>query len=480
MTTRVRRLLIAVAGALTILSLPPWGWWPLAPLGLAAFLHLSETGGARQRFVQAWVFFMGAYAIGLLWMIDLTVPGWIVATPIQAVIMALPWALLPERGPLRLAMVPAALVIGEAIRWVVPFGGVPMTNLALGQVEAPWVDVVRVAGPLSLIVVVGAVSIVVHEAAHRRWVPASIVAGCVLIAMLAAAIAPRGSDDEAIDVAVVQAGGQLGTNAVNSDEAAVFDRHVNALDAEPPEVDLIVWSESSAVSDGPLAVSPRMQELEELASRYDATIIANFSERTPDRFRNAAVAVSPDDGLVGRYDKVHLVPFGEYVPLRGFISNFADLSLIPREAIAGEGDAVLDTPFGPVATVISFEVYFPERVRSGVQAGGRIVTNPTLASSYTTSMVAAQSLASAQLRAIETGRWVLQSSTTGFTAIVDPEGTIVERSGLREATVLSATAQLRSGQTWATQLGKWPVTLLALLVVAFASRVEALRRRPAT
>ena len=471
MTDGRRRVAVVALGVVTCLSLPPWGWWPLAPIGIAGFTLLFRADAWKQRLLLAWLFWMGVYSLGLLWMIDLTLPGWIVATPIEALIMAAPWVVLPAAGGWRAAGVPAALVVGEATRWVVPFGGVPMSNLALGQVEAPWVDVVRVAGPLLLIALVGFLAVLLAGLLESQRI--AVTAGALVIALvLVAGVAPSGSDDEPLDVAVVQAGGELGTNAVTSDEAAVFDRHVAALETQPPDVDLIVWSESSAVSDGPLDDARRMDELGALADTYDATIIANFSERTPDRFRNAAVAVAPSEGLVGRYDKVHLVPFGEYVPLRGFIENFADLSLIPREAIAGEGAAVLDTPFGPVATVISFEVYFPARVRSGGQTGGRIVTNPTLASSYTTTMVPGQSLASAQLRAIESGRWVLQSSTTGFTAIVNAEGEVIARSGLRESTVLTATAQLRSGQTWAIRVGKWPVTAIALVLIGAAAGVR--------
>ena len=472
MNPRWRRLVVALAGAVTMLSLPPWGWWPLAPIGLAVFAHLFRGRTLRQRLGLAWAFWMGGYVLAMFWMIDLTVPGWLIATPIEALIMAGPWVLLPAEGPWRRAGIPAALVLGEALRWVVPFGGVPMSNLALGQVDAPWVDVVRIAGPLLLVAVVGVLAVAVEAAAARQPRRSIIAVGTVVLLLVVAGSAPSGRDDAPIDVAVVQAGGQLGTNAVDSDVAAVFDRHVAAMDAQPPDVDLVVWSESSAVSDGPLQSSARMDQLRTLADRFDATIIANFSEREDDHFRNAAVAVAPAIGLVGRYDKVHLVPFGEYVPLRGFIENFADLSLIPREAIAGEGAAVLDTPYGPVATVISFEVYFAERVRSGVQAGGRIVTNPTLASSYTTTMVPGQSLASARLRAIESGRWVLQASTTGFTGIVAPDGTVVARSGLRESTVLTAQAQLRSGLTWAIRLGKWPMTTVALVLLVAANAVR--------
>ena len=76
-----------------------------------------------------------------------------------------------------------------------------------------------------------------------------------------------------------------------------------------------------------------------------------------------------------------------------------------------------------------------------------------------------QSLAAARIRAVETGRWVVQASTTGYTAIVDPNGQVVERSGLREQIVLTADIERRSGETLATRLGKFPLTLLSLLAL---------------
>jgi len=122
-------------------------------------------------------------------------------------------------------------------------------------------------------------------------------------------------------------------------------------------------------------------------------------------------------------------------------------------------------------------VYFPERVRSGIKAGARILTNPTLASSYTTSLVPEQSLASARLRAIETDRWVLQASTTGYSAIVSANGDVVLRSDLREQTVLTASVELRSGNTWATEFGKLPISLIAMGLLAGTALFE-FRRRP--
>ena len=463
----------ALIGVLTAFSLPPWGWWLLTPIGLAAgwwwIGHSTESAAGSWRFWKsarfwtAWWFFAGFYLVALVWMIDLTIPGWFVSIPVEAGIMAFPLALVGDRKPA--TRLPAALVLGEAIRWVVPFGGVPMANLALGQVGAPWMPMVRISGALTLIWMLGVVAATLCAATQRKWATTGVGASLMLVAAILTSLAPTGETERFIDAAVVQAGGELGTNATNDTQRSVFERHVDAMSLLDTPVDLIVWSESSANSRKPLETSNQLSDIEELANEHGAVIVANFSERDGEFFRNAAVAVAPDIGLTGRYDKVHLVPFGEYVPLRSFIDRFADLSLIPREAIPGNDPASLDTPLGSISTVISFEVYFPERVRSGVRNQGRIIANPTLASSYTTSMVAEQTLASARLRAVESGRWVLQSSTTGYAAIVDHNGDVIQRTGLREQAVKTAQVELRSGHTWAITFGKWPITLIAMWFV---------------
>jgi apolipoprotein N-acyltransferase len=299
----------------------------------------------------------------------------------------------------------------------------------------------------------------------------------IVLLIAVARMSPTGRTDSVINASVVQAGGALGTRAATSNQLAVFDRHLEAIARQPIDTDLMVWSESSVTADVPLETSDELATIAQLATDLDAVIVANFSETDGDRFRNASVSVNPNTGIAGRYDKVHLVPFGEYIPLRGFVENFADLSLIPREALAGDGPGLLESRLGPIGNAISFEVYFPERVRSGIKAGARILTNPTLASSYTTSLVPEQSLASARLRAIETDRWVLQASTTGYSAIVSANGDVVLRSDLREQTVLTTSVELRSGNTWATEFGKLPISLIAMGLLAGTALFE-FRRRP--
>jgi apolipoprotein N-acyltransferase len=124
-------------------------------------------------------------------------------------------------------------------------------------------------------------------------------------------------------------------------------------------------------------------------------------------------------------------------------------------------------------------VFFTNRGRDGVQHGGELLINPTNGSSYWLSMVQTQQVASSRLRAIENGRWVLQAAPTGFSAIVDPDGDVVQRTSISEQAVLQQAVPLRSGRTIATTLGPLPVVLLSLLCVAGAwigVRVDRRRR----
>ncbi|WP_420443062.1 apolipoprotein N-acyltransferase [Candidatus Poriferisodalis sp.] len=473
-TRLVRLALAGVLGALTMLSLPPWGLWPLGPVGFGLWLRFCDPGPDggrwRDRLASACAFWLGAYLLGLFWMTELTVPGWAAALPVETLIMALPTSIIATRGTWRMVTAAAALVVGEAARWTVPFGGVAMSNLALGQVDGPWLAVASAAGSLGIIAVVGVGAVVVERLCAREWVQVWQPALVLTVVSVAVLAVPDTAVSATIDAAVVQAGGELGTD-VGTPQRSVRLRHLATTAEWSGTADLMVWSESSTSSDGPLEESPRLAELEALASERDLVLVANFYERTadesPPRFRNATVAVGPSFGLTDRYDKAHLVPFGEYVPLRGLVEPFADLSLIAREAIAGEGPGVVKTPLGDVAVATSYEIYFPGLVRAGVRAGGSIVANPTLASSYRSSVVPSQSLASARLRAVETRRWVLQASTTGYSAIVAPDGTVIARSELREPAVLVAPVELRTGTTPAVALGMWPLAIAAAAVLAW-------------
>ncbi len=299
---------------------------------------------------------------------------------------------------------------------------------------------------------------------------------------LTAFAAPRGHDTgETMRVAAVQGGGEQGTSALEVPSRLVTERHLDATASiEPdPELDLVVWPENTIDVDM-FAGSWAHDAVTAQAARLDVPIAVGITEEMDNGTRrtNAQVIVMPDGEIVARYDKVRRVPFGEYVPLRGLLEAIgAPIEQIGRDAVAGTEPAYLDVPGGPrLAVVISWEVFFAGRAREGVREGGEAILNPTNGASYTGTIVQTQQVASSRLRALETGRWVVQAAPTGFTAIVDADGNVLQRTAVSERRILYADVSLREGFTWYTNLGDRPI--IVVLLLAFGAVTWRARGRP--
>jgi len=169
---------------------------------------------------------------------------------------------------------------------------------------------------------------------------------------------------------------------------------------------------------------------------------------------------------------VHRVPFGEYIPFRSLIARLADISAVPNDAIAGHGPGLLRTPAGRLGVVISFEVFFAARARAGIRAGGGVLLVPTNASSFKSGQVPAQEVGAARLRAVETGRDVVQAAPTGYAAIIDADGRVRARTSLGRQQVLQTTVRTRHGHTPYVRFGDLPVVVATLLLLAWAWAVE--------
>ncbi len=183
-------------------------------------------------------------------------------------------------------------------------------------------------------------------------------------------------------------------------------------------------------------------------------------------FLNEIVAWGPSGRIVSEFEKVHRVPFGEYVPDRSFFAHFADLSAVPLDAVPGHASGLLRTPAGPLGTLVSFEVFYASRSRTSVRAGAELLIVPTNTSSYSTAQVPTQEVAADVIQAVETGRDLVQAAPTGYSSVVTNRGGVVQRSVLSRRQVLSATVALRRGFTLYDHLGDMPVLVLAALALA--------------
>ena len=479
-------LVAIIAGLLIAFSLPPWGWWPLAYVGVALFATCKPNSN-RARFMFGTMFALAWLAPGMAWMWFLTAPGYVIAALLFSALHGLAAVItgaVTDQHKHRAVIGPLTHTLAEALRFSFPFGGVPLATLAISQAASPIAPIVRVGGPLLLTYIVLQIGFLLASLRHTETPRRSMRA--VLLAVVAVAvlpitglIAPHGKDiGRSLNVAAVQGGGPQGTLAINTNSRDVVIRHLDATQkiavastSNEGKLDLVVWPEN-VIDVSSFSSSIERTEVEAQAARLNAPFLVGITEDFDNRFfTNAQVVVNTDGSLGDRYDKVRRVPFGEFVPMRGLLEAVgAPVDRIPRDAKAGHDTAILRAADTTIAVVISWEVFFAGRANEGIERGATLLVNPTNGSSYTGTILQSQQIASSRLRALETGRWLVQVSPTGFSAFVSPDGHVFDRTGVSEQRVITRQVQLRSGRTIYSYLGDMPfvvimiASLLALLI----------------
>ncbi|MHB1518317.1 MAG: apolipoprotein N-acyltransferase [Acidimicrobiales bacterium] len=486
---RGRVALPAVASGVGLaLSLPPWGFWILAfP---AAGLLWWRLGGLapRTRLWAGWLAGLGLYLPGLMWAKSFTLAGAAVLIALEALFVGLACLAVPS-GPVvaRALAFPATMTLAEAVRTTWPFGGLPLGGVFLGQAGGPLLGLARVGGPLALngAVYVGGVGLAAvaggiwrtGRSRHSRpdrdrvraWFGIGVVALCgTLAAGVAGGLAPGGGPPVGrLTTAAVQGGGRRGfsksqipTSVVLGAQLAADRLMVREDHGHNPR--LVLWPEDVVSLPTVLSDSPEKQALSRLARSLDSTLVVGVTEDiSATAFRNEAVAWGPDGRLVAHYEKVHRVPFGEYVPYRGFFSHLVSLSAVPRDAVPGTGSGLMRTPAAPLGTMISYEVFYSSRGRSAVRAGAQLLIVPTNTSSYAASQVPTQEVAAARIQAVEQGRDLLLAAPTGYSAAIDHRGQVLDRSVLGKRQVVFATLSLRKEWTIFVRFGDVPALVLS-------------------
>lgn len=482
-------VLVVAAAILWWLALPPRGWWVLFPLGVAAFV-LALTGRPLRE--RLWLGALGGvahYGIALRWLTDFTIPGYLAAVVLEVALLVLVAAVSPGAGRSRRwpgwwLATPAALVLMEAVQHRFPFGGFPLPSLGFSQVDGPFLGAAPFGGSLAvtgLAALTGAAVAALVLGSTRTRVVAGVVGVLALVVPPALPQTVGTASSGTLDAVIVQGGGARGVHVINSVDATA--QHLQAAARITGSPDLVLMPESIAHASGPIDGSPVGERLADVAQQLGTNLVVGITEPAgQERFRNASVLWGPEGDLLGRYEKHHRVPFGEYLPMRDLVEPLSDLTqLVPRDATVGRGPAVLQprgTP--PVGIIISYETFFAERVAAAVRAGGQVVLAPTSASSFTGEAVPAIEVAASRLRAREFGRTVLQAAPTGYSAVIRPDGTVAQLSGLGTQELLTASVPLRTGLTPYARAGDTPVLALAGLALAWPVVVAPLvlaRRR---
>jgi apolipoprotein N-acyltransferase len=238
------------------------------------------------------------------------------------------------------------------------------------------------------------------------------------------------------------------------------DLTVASVAQQPPRtVDLVVWPESPAPF---FTNDSRFRDtLSKMARNTKSwTIVGSIgndaphpTEDTP--LRNSAALVSPTGDWTARYDKIHLVPFGEYLPYPSLFSFAGGLTQEVGRFQSGTSRRSLEAGGTRLGVFICYESIFPDEVRQFANSGAQVFVNMSNDAWYGDSGAYAQHLNQTRMRAIENNRWLLSATDTGVTASIDPWGRVVARLPRKDRIALLAPYALTSDTTFYTRHGDW-------------------------
>ncbi|WP_407697966.1 apolipoprotein N-acyltransferase [Streptomyces apocyni] len=478
----------ALAGVLLYASFPPRPLWWLAVPAFAGLAWCLRGRTWKAAFGLGWCFGLGFLLPLLSWTgVDVGPLPWIALALVEALFLGAAGAgiALVARLPLWPLWAAGVWITAEAARARFPFGGFPWGKVAFGQPEGVFLPLAALGGtPLLGFAVVlcgfGLSDLVRRLIALRRVRDRGVALAAALTALPVAAsvaalpLVDTAAEDGTATVAVVQGNvPRLGLD-FNAQRRAVLDYHVRETerlaqrvkDGEAEQPDLVLWPENSSDIDPYVNLDAR-EVIDRAAKAIKAPIsvgaVATADDGTP---RNRQILWDPETGPGAFYDKRQLQPFGEYMPYRSFFRIFSSDVDRAGRFVPGDRTQVFDMAGAGVGPITCYEAAFDSVVRDQVRAGAQILSVPSNNATFGRSQMTYQQLAMDRVRAVEHGRPVLVPVTSGVSAVITPDGRIVQRTELFTADSLVAEVPLRSSLTPATQLGVAPELALVALGLA--------------
>ncbi|MGK4584615.1 apolipoprotein N-acyltransferase [Kitasatospora sp. HPMI-4] len=523
-----RTALAVAAGLMLALAFPPYDLWPLSILGVACLSLLTRGRTARQ---GAWTGFAFGYPFFLLlldWMWVIGPDAMAGLAAIEALFVVALGAGLAATSRLRAWPLWAAClwVAQEWARDRLPLGGFPWGRLAFANTASPFTPLAALGGaPLVTFAVALAGALLAYAAVRLKPAPApasapapddrgaeevpaadadspktprparaAVLAGAgTVVVVLAGYLVPVPNGARAADtvkVAVIQGNVPRPGMDFLGRPMMVLDNHASATERFAADVaagkaerpDVVIWPENSSDLN-PFAVPEAYDRIDRAVKAVGVPTLVGALVDGPDsqHVQNEGIVWDPRSGPGEFYTKQHPVPFGEYVPFRAELSKMITrLQRVARDFYPGTHDGVMQLGPARIGDVICFEVAYDEIVRDTVNDGGRVIVVQTNNATYARSGQPEQQLAMSRLRAVEHGRAVLIAATSGISAIIAPDGSVVSRTQELTPAELSATVPLLDGKTVADRVGaapEWALSVAGLLACAAAAAGGIRRRR---
>lgn len=500
----------AVIGGLGLAAaFPPWSAPWAAPIALAVFFLALGNRRMPDGAVLGLVFGLSFFGPTLWWLSQSIAPAaWAALVAVQA-----GWLAVAGAGSALVRQLPgwplwtAALWTSvEGARSSLPWGGLPWGRLGYTAVDTPWAGVlaiVGVSGTGTAVALAGAViACVVERISVRDPAPAlaaPVLVACSIGGVLLLAIGARspwvaGGDGaplagETATVGIVQASVPGDGTDVASHHRAVTQtllletrQMLEGVGPLTPAPDMVVWPENATAVD-PATDGVARTALLAAAEVSSAPVLAGSIVDGPSSSTalNQAIVWSTS-GPQGRYTKQHLVPFGEYVPVRPLAERLsARVSTIARDMLPGTSSSPLRVEELLVASALCFDVAYDDVLRTQVGRGAGLAVVQTSNAMFLGTAQQEQQWMVTRARAVELGRSVVVSSMNGISGAIAPDGTVIAR--LPDTVAGSTVVEVEVGTeaTPAVRLGSWPARTAYVVgavgvLLALARRIRTTRR----
>ncbi|WP_264212395.1 apolipoprotein N-acyltransferase [Leisingera thetidis] len=462
------------SGALLSLALAPWHLLLGLPAALAAAGWVAvQAASARSAALAGWLFGLGYFAFGLSWIIepfqiDPERHAWMApfALLFLAAGLALFWAAAfglsarISRGAWRIPVLVAAWSLAEFARAYL-LTGFPWAAFGQFWIDTPAANLLPWAGPQGLALLTLAAFL---PLALLRQRPLAAAAPLALAAAAVLAIpAPQQAAQTGKTVRIVQPNAPQDLKW-HPEHRWEFVRRSVAFSAEAPRPDLIVWPETAV----PQLLNYADDTLRVISdSAGGVPVLLGIQREEAGAYYNSAVLLDGDGMAAATYDKAHLVPFGEYVPFGDVLARFGVSGFASQAGAgyaAGPGAQVMGLPIGSALPLICYEAVFPQDVNAADRRPEMLVqiTNDAW---FGTRSGPYQHLVQARMRALEQGLPMIRAANTGVSAMIAPDGGMLDSLPLGQAGYIDAGLPAPLPPTLYSRTGDWPVFLLCLFGV---------------
>jgi apolipoprotein N-acyltransferase len=448
----VALLLSALSGALLSAAFEPVGKWWVAPIAIAA--HMYALSISRKKVMSSFLFAVTLNLIVLHWSSTFvgSLPWVILAVGMS--IFYLPLALVSKWG---MTAYPLLYILLEELRNRFPFGGFGWVRVAYTQADSPFSKIAAIGGASALSALTLLIALIIFFVTQRR------ISAITFLPFLLILIPVNLSTSGNATVLMIQ--GNVPTLGLdfNSRAKAVFNNHFEKTQeeiAKDPNVDFILWPENSVDVDPFLNADVNAS----LNSIHQPLIIGAILNKGNSLY-NTSILWGGE--LPDTYIKQHLTPFGEYIPLRSLARIISPLVDEVEDFSPGDGGKTFSIGEIKVAPVICYELIDDDLLRQAA-ADSNILAVQTNSATFGMSAESAQQLSITRVRAIEHGRNIASVSTTGYSAIINSSGKVVEQTAMGSADSIRAEVGLIEGQTPRDTAGDWALigVLVTLLLVA--------------